>query len=474
MSRRTLALVGVFMIALGVRVAYNVTTGHSTRVVAIESEIAHNILEDGRWFVRNEAADVYVGKLYKRYNRSIDPASIDYAKLDRYGPWYPEISDPVGSGLVTAAVWAITGDQRNIQVQLLQSLVDALAALLVYWIAMQLFARLRVALLAAALYAIYPPIAWLTDNIYADIWAIDFTIAIVAIFLVIERSQHRWRWLVVCGLVAGVGAYFRPQVLILAPVLALVRVPATGRREAVRRAVTPVVVSLLVIAPWTVRNYYEFHMLIPVRTGFWETMVEGMHELPNDYVRPIEAEIRRAHPTIGAETPAWDEQFKPYFARVVVQHPLFYLEILAYRVALATVLEHDLAWMHRGAGSIFHQRDGPLAFVADHPLATAEYALQPAVFILAMLGLGFGWRRWRKQNTLLLAVVLCVLLPYIATHVESRYLLPAAFVYFIWIALGVELAAGRLRGSLALSSRAERRTAARRWTLRPPWAVRRR
>jgi hypothetical protein len=66
------------------------------------------------------------------------------------------------------------------------------------------------------------------------------------------------------------------------------------------------------------------------------------------------------------------------------------------------------------------------------------------VFLLAMLGLGLSWSRWRKENAILLAVFLSVFLPYIATHVEARYLLPAAFIYFIWIGLGVEIVVERV------------------------------
>jgi 4-amino-4-deoxy-L-arabinose transferase-like glycosyltransferase len=432
-------LLAIVVIAGAVRVAYLVTTGSSTGISTMGGEIAHNILAHGRWFERNEHANLAIGRAQYRLGHNLDPASIDYAGLDTGNSWYPEVTHPPGTGLLIAALWAISGDERYVQVQALQAAADVVAALLVYWIAMQLFGRRRVATIAALLYALYPPIAWQTLDMYDDIWAVDFTIAIVAIYLLAMRSPHRWRWFAICGLVTGVGAYFRPQLLIVAPVLALVMVTDTGRREALRRAATPTLIAVVLIVPWTVRNYYEFHTFIPIRSGIWETMIRGLNELPNSFAQGIEVESLRARPDLQAETPAWDAYLKHYFISAVEQHPLFYLEDIVHRVGLATVLGAGTQWLHRGSTGILSYNGGVLSLLVGHPLVALEYALEPAVFLLAMLGLVLTWRRFRKQNAILLAVVLAVLVPYIAIHVEARFLLPAVFVYFIWIALGVDL-----------------------------------
>jgi 4-amino-4-deoxy-L-arabinose transferase-like glycosyltransferase len=456
MSRRVLALLLIVAAGVGLRLTYTVTTGDTLESSQPEGEIAHNILADGRWFARNERAEEYVAALAKSRHRLIDPASVDYASLDRAGRWYPEVAEPVGASVVIAGVWAITGDERFIEVQVFQGVVDGLAVLLVYWIAMQLFKRPRPALVAAALYALYPPIAWETLEPYNDIWAVDFTIVIVAIYLVILKSGRRWRWLLVCGVCGGVGAYFRPEVLLIVPVLALVTAVETGWREALRRALVPTVLGVLLLVPWTIRNYDDFHTFIPVRTGFWETIWGGLAELPNGF------EVNFRKPAIAAEmhhlrreTPAWDAYFKPYVIHAIEQHPLAYVEVLAHRVAMATVFASQYTgynWMHRGAGDVLGYKGGLLAAVLDRPLVVLEDALEPLVFLLAMLGLGFTWRRWSVQHRILVAVVLCVLLPYIAIHVEGRYLLPAVFVYFIWIGLGADLLIERVAERLAAGS----------------------
>ncbi|HXN38637.1 MAG TPA: glycosyltransferase family 39 protein [Solirubrobacteraceae bacterium] len=449
MSRHTLALLAIVLVAAGIRITYSVTTGHIGSLVPEEGQMAHNIVADGRWFVRNTRAEEHVEALTLREDRLIDPASVDYSHLDAGGQWYPEIGQSVGVGVVIAGLWAITGDERYIVIQVFQGLVDALAALLVYWIALQLFKRRGAALLAAALYALYPPIAWQTIDPYNDIWAIDFTIATTAMYLLVLKSPHRWRWLIVCGLCVGIGAYFRPQLLIIAPALALATVAATGWREALRRAGTVTVTACLLLIPWTIRNYEDFHAFIPTRIDFWETAWAGLGDLPNDFGKSFTsgslfAEVHRVRPDLTYETPAFEASAKNVVIRAIEQHPLFELELLGYRVVLAT-LAHEDVWMHRGAGSLFGDRGGLLNLIVDRPRELFEYALQPLTFLLALLGLALTWRRWKEQQLILVALVLCVLLPYIALSVETRYILPADFVYFIWIGVGAELLVERVK-----------------------------
>mgnify|MGYP001483031520 CR=1 FL=1 len=458
MAPRSFALLAIVVVGACIRITYSVTTGHSSRLTSAEGQVAHNIVAHGRWFERNARADEYLTSLSKREGgRLIDPASIDFSGLDRNGEWYPEVSLSVGASVVIAGLWALTGSERYIQIQIFQGIMDALMALLVYWIAMQLFKRPRAAMIAAALYALYPPLAWETIDPYNDIWAVDFTIVIVALYLVMSKSGHRWRWLIVCGLCAGIGAYFRPQVLLIAPALALATVGVTGRREALRRAATTTVVASLLLVPWTIRNYEDFHAFIPTRSAFWETVYAGFSELPSKYT-PTSGEPDSIPanfvPHLGYETPAWEAHDKRLVIALIEQHPLFYLEVLAHRLALATVWLHDTAWMGRVAKTAFGYKGGLLAFVVDRPLGALEYVLPPLVFLLGMLSLWFTWRRWRRQNLILLTTVLCVFLPYLAIHVDGRYLFPAIFAYFIWIGIGADYLlewVARRRRSLAVA-----------------------
>jgi 4-amino-4-deoxy-L-arabinose transferase-like glycosyltransferase len=443
MSPRPLILAAIALAGIGVRFAYTATVGHNEQVTSIEGQLAHNIVKDGRWFAYNTRAEGYLAKLVAQRHRLIDPATVNYSYLDAHGQWYPEIGQSVGVSVIIAALWAITGDERYVQLQVLQGVVDGLAALLVYWIAMRLFARRRPALIAAAIYALFPPLAWQTADAYNDIWAVDFTLVIVALYLLALRSGYRWRWLVACGLSAGLGAYFRPQVLAIVPALSLAMAFSVGWREALRQAAVTTTIAVVLIVPWTIRNYHDFHAFVPMRSAFWMTMLNGLNEIPNRYVSDdsegaLKARIHRIRPELMSETPAWEALLKPIVVKTIEQHPLFYLEVLAHRVALATVLMNETTWMSRGAGDVFGSARATFSTITNRPLIVIEDALEPFVFLAAMIGLALCCRYRTRQHMLLIALVLSVLLPYITLHVEARYLLPAFPAYFIWIGLGAD------------------------------------
>jgi 4-amino-4-deoxy-L-arabinose transferase-like glycosyltransferase len=448
MARHRVALLLIVLTAIGLRITYTARVGDGFVQHPRVGQIAHNIVAYGRWFVRNAGAEAFL--LAPHTGNLFNPASVDYARIDN-NQWHPEVAEPIGASVVLAGLWAITGDERYVQLQIVQDVLDGLMALLVYRIAMQLFGRRRAALIAALLYAIYPRLAWEASDPYTDIWAVDFTVVLVAIYLQASRAQHRWRWLILCGVCAGIGAYFRPQVLLIAPLLALVEMPATGRREALGRMIVTGGIAALLLVPWTIRNYDDFHAFVPTRSSFWLTALNGLNELPNNYVQSdseaaLVARIHRIRPQLVPETPAWDALLKPIVIHTIEQHPFFYLEVLTHRVGLATVLPDETLGVDTGA--IF----GPGTGVAHKIFVVVDYAMQPAVFLLAILCLCLTWRRRRQANMMLVAVVLSVLLPYIAIHVEARYLLPAAFAYLIWIGQGLDLLLVRLAERLLRSN----------------------
>lgn len=453
MSRPRIALLIVLLAALGVRVAYLAADPHPYAAWEVEGSMARNIVDHGKWFVFDKATNQYVAQLHLREHRLIEPGGVNYAALDRPAKWEPEIGESVGPAAILAGLWQITGGESYWPLQLLQAIVDALTVLLVYQVAMRLFKRKRAALLAAGLYAVYPPLAWQTTIPYVDIWAVDFTIAIVAAYLESLHSARRIRWLIVCGILLGFGSYFRPNLLILPTVLALVSIRRLGWRGALGQCVLVTAIGLLFLVPWTIRNFNDFHVFIPARGGLGETLWAGLGEIPNNFGavwtdggRTTEAEMRRAYPSLRVESPAWDAVLRRWAIRAIERHPLFYARILVKRTALSTVWDYEAAWMHRGTRSPVGYRGGPLAFAINRPFDLLQDGLQPAVFLFAMLSMGLTWRSRRQEHVLLIAIVLSVLVPYILIHVEPRFLLPAVFAYMIWIGLGLDLLADRVRG----------------------------
>lgn len=444
MSRTRLVLLAIFVLAFGVRLAYVASDLHPNYRPWLYGGMAHDIVRDGHWFQINRSAIDFGYTLHSTGPMIEPPDDPQLRYADAHPQWEAEIGEPVGEPVVLASLWEITGSERFLPDQILKALLDALTALLVYRIAMRLFKRPRTALLAAGLYAIYPPLAWQVSSPTPDGWAVDFTIAILAIYLEAIHSRHRWRWLILCGVVVGMGSYFRANVLFLPAVLALATITTTGWREALRRGLTVTLIAAALVIPWTIRNYDAFHAFIPIRSGDGQTLWEGLGEVHNDFGALLNDEatyhqVRRTHPHIHYASPAYDSLLLHKAIHAIEHHPLFYLKLLVRRAALATVWARGILWMHGGTVSPFAYGGSMAAYIIDRPLDLLQMLLSPITFMLAILCVGFTWRRWRREHIVLIATALLVIVPYIPFFLEFRYILPAAFTYLIWIGLGADL-----------------------------------
>lgn len=129
-----------------------------------------------------------------------------------------------------------------------------------------------------------------------------------------------------------------------------------------------------------------------------------------------------------------------------MRHPLYYAKLLAYRVA-QTVWLYEPEWMSAPTTLSAYERE-PLALVVDRPVSFVEDALNAVIMLAAALALFLTGRRWRREHAMLIVVVLATLGPYLLILVQPRYVLPAEFVYFIWIGLGVDVLGGSLLSRL--------------------------
>ncbi len=452
MSSTRLALIAIFVLTLATRFAYYESNPRPLFGPWPWGGMAHNIVADGHWFELN-ANQPYTNPIaptpsFNNY-RLMEPADVDFKYADTHPRWIPEIAEPPGEAAVLAGLWEVTGSERYLPDLILRVLLDAFAALLVYRIAMRLFKRRRAALLAATLYALYPPVAETVVNPNADFWGIDFTIAILALYLEALASPRPWRWLISCGLVTGLGAYFHPNVLLLPGALALAGITMTGWRSALRQGIGVTAIALLLLVPWTIRNYNDFHSFIPTRIGVGATLWVGFDEIHSSVFPPhadylIYQEILHKRPDLTFYTPAYDSYLTHRALTVIEDHPLFYLHVIAHRLWLSTLGAVDVEWMHRGTKTPSEYGPGPLAYVVQRPFDLLQIMLMPLLFALAMLSLGFTWVRRKRAHVFLILTVVVTAIPYLILHLEPRYLMPAAFAYMIWVGLGADLLAERL------------------------------
>jgi Dolichyl-phosphate-mannose-protein mannosyltransferase len=369
-------------------------------LAATQAEMARQIVDRGKWFVVNPKATKLLVSHQTQLNRLVDPKELNLAQFDRSTPTEPEIAHMPGVALVLAPLWWLTGDQTYASLQWIQLLLDTVMVLLIYWIGIRLTRNVHVSLLAALLYAIWPGALVMDRRPVLDTWAIFFTIGCVAAFLwARERPSSRWR-LISLGVLTGVGIYFRPFVLFLPIALAAVATPGGGWKRRMLWVATPTAVALLVLAPWTLRNYYEFHRFIPTRTGLGQAVFQGAGLASGDENSARYVRGHAKNTTYGS--PKYDD------------------------VLLSTAV-----------------RD-----IADHPGPYFRKVVHRARFLLPCLLVLLVWRRWGSNGLIPVAAAAATIVPYLLIGDDTRFYLPAAFAYCILLAMAAGQVGVFLKGSL--------------------------
>ena len=124
----------------------------------------------------------------------------------------------------------------------------------------------RVAVLAAGIAALYPNL-WMNDSlVMAE--SVSTLLVIVALLVAVRyRERLDIRSAVMCGAVVGLAALARSELLILAPVFALLGVRQRGVRASWRAAAVLMITALGVIAPWVGYNVPRFDHLVLISTN---------------------------------------------------------------------------------------------------------------------------------------------------------------------------------------------------------------
>jgi 4-amino-4-deoxy-L-arabinose transferase-like glycosyltransferase len=169
-------------------------------------------------------------------------------------PGYPALLALLGAPAPSAVVW----------LPLAQAVVVAVGAAATFVAADRLLGRIA-ATAAAIIYALDPLLAVAAGLLYPE--AVAAVLMVAAVLVVWEAPRRDSPVLaLMAGSLLGLLALFRPVALVVVPVVAAWVLLAADARPA-RRVLHATLVSLacvLVLAPWTYRNYRVHGRLIPV------------------------------------------------------------------------------------------------------------------------------------------------------------------------------------------------------------------
>lgn len=162
-------------------------------------------------------------------------------------------------------VFAASGDSYTAG-RLAAALLGVVAVFLIGVIALRLLSR-RVALVAMALAAVYPPLVLLSGTLLSESLGLPLVLALVALVLA-YREAPRPRWVApAAGLLFALALLDRPAfVMFGVPLVAGLWERPWRSWRAARAPVAALAVAALAIVPWTIRNANAFHDFVPIST----------------------------------------------------------------------------------------------------------------------------------------------------------------------------------------------------------------
>ena len=269
--------------------------------------------------------------------------------------------------------------------------------------------------LAAGVAAFYPELVWFSAHFWSE------TLFMLLLWWAVERllavdENGRVGVAVAAGALWGLAVLTRETALYLAP-FAAVWLGTNRRRGAWRRATAFLVVALLMVAPWTYRNWLRFGAFVPVSTVGALNLFQGNTLLSRDEVYALRDSV-----------PGRIEQY--HFLRqkgieaILERQPWWLLEKL--RDEMPRFWEADsLALIHIKRGA-YGPDVRPAVALAAAVAVILPYLLALAGFVAGVVALAPD----RRQVLLLLLLVVYNGM-HVATHGFARYRLPVLPVVFL-------------------------------------------
>jgi hypothetical protein len=276
----------------------------------------------------------------------------------------------------------------------------------------------RTGFVAAAIAAFYPEVVWFSvhfwvENLFLVLmwWAFER--------LVVSDETGKRHAAVAAGLLWGLAILSRETGLYFLPVAA-VWLALSPRREGARvRAGLFVLTALLVVAPWTYRNYVMFRAFVPVSTAGGLNLFQGNARLTRqevyDLYEAVQGRIeqyrfgqRMGLQAIRDRQPTW------FAEKLYEQMPMFW---------------------EAESMAVIHVKRGAYGSVAPPvALAVAIVMLAPYVAVLALFVLGLAAQAWERRSWLLLGFLGYYNLIHVATHGFNRYRMPVMPIVFLFAA----------------------------------------
>jgi 4-amino-4-deoxy-L-arabinose transferase-like glycosyltransferase len=303
----------------------------------------------------------------------------------------------------------------------------------------------RAGVVAAAITAFYPELVWFSVHFWVE------NVFLVLLWWAFERllvadASGRRRHAAAAGLLWGAAILARETALYFLPVAAAWLALRRGRTGAwpagAARAAIVLAAAVLVVAPWTYRNWLAFEAFVPVSTAGGQNLFQGNARIPRDetyrMVDEVQGRIEQYRYARGMGLEAIRER-----------QPGWILEKLGEQMPLFWEAE-SMALIHLKRGAYGKVRPGAA-------LALSVVMLVPYLAVIALAVRAIPTLPLARGIPLLLLFLAYYNAIHVVAHGFNRYRLPVMPVLFLMAAWGwgsarTAIAPSPLRRGLALAA----------------------
>ncbi len=195
---------------------------------------------------------------------SDEPSLFSYATNVMNGLYYGTegVYWPPGYIFFTGFLFKIFGQPEIpyiVSIKIIQSILGALTAALIYGITMKLFKQYSIAITAGILYAVYPPAILYTGMFISEtLWIFVLFSGILCAQIAVEEKSSKL--LVVTGIIFGIASLIRTVALPFGVLIGFLllfheKKISVNWGKAVKGTGIVLLFMFLTILPWTIRNY---------------------------------------------------------------------------------------------------------------------------------------------------------------------------------------------------------------------------
>jgi len=220
----------------------------------------------------------------------------------------PDVYWAPGYPLFLSAIYMLFGANDS-TVRIIQAILSALIVLFVYYICVKVFNE-RIAVIAAAISCIHPGLIG-----YSGIFLPQLLSAFLLVFFIFLLVEVKMNMIAmpILGLIAGYAVLARAELLLFFPCLLALSVYWPERkRGGFKLALVFLIIMILVVSIWSVRNFRVFGRVIPVSVHLGDTLwisswkeewLEWQHKEPSLSLRKGKdaVEVSRAYFKAGIE-----------------------------------------------------------------------------------------------------------------------------------------------------------------------------